>query len=59
MRKELIPTAGVPDRFEGVISGNVKAKYLKIHIVNQGICPEGHPGQGSPAWLFVDEIIIN
>ena len=49
----------MPNRFEGTISGQLKLKYLKIHVVNTGVCPEGHPGKGLPAWLFIDEIIVN
>jgi arylsulfatase A-like enzyme len=37
---------------------NVKARFLKITAWNFGLCPPGHPGAGNPAWLFVDEIII-
>ena len=33
-------------------------KYLKIHAENIGVCPPGHPGEGEPAWLFVDEILV-
>jgi len=36
----------------------VKTRYLKIVVRNQGVCPPGHPGEGSKAWLFIDEIII-
>jgi len=35
-----------------------KSRYLKIRIKNIGTCPEGHPGAGQLAWLFIDEIII-
>ncbi|MEZ5084082.1 MAG: alkaline phosphatase family protein [Bacteroidales bacterium] len=35
-----------------------KTKYLKVVVKNLGVCPEGHPGEGQPAWLFVDEIIV-
>lgn len=33
-----------------------KIRYVKIIIENYGIIPEGSPGSGNPAWLFVDEI---
>jgi len=33
-------------------------QYVRVKAVNVGICPEWHPGNGSKAWLFVDEIII-
>jgi hypothetical protein len=55
---DLISTS-VQDRFEGIISGRINAKYLKVHVVNTGVCPDNHPGKGQPAWLFIDEIIID
>lgn len=39
--------------FEGL-----KTRYLQVKVENIGVCPEGHPGAGGKAWLFVDEIII-
>lgn len=36
----------------------VKARYVKVLAVNVGVCPEWHSGAGEPAWLFVDEIIV-
>jgi hexosaminidase len=36
----------------------LQTRYLRIKVRNIGICPEGHPGAGGKAWLFVDEIII-
>jgi hexosaminidase len=38
--------------------GNQTAKYVKVLAKNYGNLPSGHPGEGKPAWLFVDEIII-
>jgi hexosaminidase len=38
--------------------GNSNARYLKIVAENYGKLPEGHPGQGTPAWLFVDEVSV-
>ena len=34
------------------------ARYLKIVVMNQGIIPEGKPGAGHKAWLFIDEIEV-
>ncbi|MEI6695297.1 MAG: sulfatase [Bacteroidota bacterium] len=31
---------------------------IKIKAVNHGICPPGHPGEGKPAWIFCDEVIV-
>ena len=36
--------------------GKQNTRYIKIHASNAGIIPEGNPGAGSEAWLFVDEI---
>lgn len=35
-----------------------QTKYLQVRLENIGICPLGHPGEGQPAWLFVDELIV-
>ncbi len=31
-------------------------KYLQVRAKNYGTLPEWHPGKGTPAWLFIDEI---
>ncbi|OYU65853.1 MAG: beta-N-acetylhexosaminidase [Cytophagaceae bacterium BCCC1] len=38
--------------------GNNNARYIKIIAENYGKLPAGHPGQGTLAWLFVDEISV-
>ncbi|MBK6962700.1 MAG: family 20 glycosylhydrolase [Bacteroidales bacterium] len=38
---------------------NTFARYIRIVAKNRGICPEGHPGAGEKAWLFMDEIMVN
>lgn len=35
------------------------AKYLKILASNYGRIPTGSPGEGAPAWLFVDEVVVH
>ncbi len=35
-----------------------KTRFLRVIAGNIGDCPSDHPGEGEPAWLFVDEIII-
>ncbi len=37
----------------------VKARYLRVTAKTIGVCPPGHPGAGSKAWIFADEIIID
>jgi hexosaminidase len=34
------------------------ARYIKVIAENAGKIPEGMPGAGEPAWLFVDEIVV-
>ena len=49
------------EKLNGTIEGmfkNVKAKYIKIIAKNLGIIPDGNPGAGANAWLFIDEISI-
>lgn len=36
----------------------VDVKYIRVNAGNAGVCPPGHSGEGQPAWLFVDEILI-
>jgi sialate O-acetylesterase len=50
-------TAGT-NRHVSEIEVNRVTKYLKITAKNIGTCPPGHPGQGKPAWMFVDEITV-
>lgn len=38
---------------------SVRSKHLKITASNYGVIPKGNPGEGSPAWLFVDEVIVH
>ncbi len=33
-------------------------RFLKVHLRSKGIIPEGHPGAGNKAWLFVCEIQV-
>ncbi|MBL7983070.1 MAG: family 20 glycosylhydrolase [Flavobacteriales bacterium] len=35
-----------------------KARYLRITVKHIGKIPEGLPGAGNPAWLFLDEIEV-
>lgn len=47
---------------EGVRRVNFKvhfqAKFIKIVAKNYGSIPKGYEGAGSPAWLFVDEVVV-
>jgi hexosaminidase len=63
-------SAGLTDDFNiktrGLETGTMKvevrstnARYVKVVVKNWGDIPEGNPGAGNKAWLFVDEIEIN
>ncbi|MBK3519817.1 sulfatase family protein [Carboxylicivirga marina] len=38
---------------------DINTRFLKVKVKNIGICPDWHNGKGGPAWLFIDEIIVN
>lgn len=35
-----------------------RARYLRIHAKNRGVCPSWHRGAGGDALLFADEVIV-
>lgn len=35
-----------------------KGRYIRVTAKNIGVCPKGHPGEGQPAWIFADEIMV-
>jgi hexosaminidase len=43
---------------QGFSFDGLKARYVKITAANNGIIKSGFPGQGYPAWLFVDEVVV-
>lgn len=36
----------------------MKSNFLKVVAQNHGIIAKGLPGEGNPAWLFVDEVVV-
>jgi hexosaminidase len=46
------------DDYQRVVLRRVKVDRLRIVVVPYGPLPEGHPGAGKPAWLFLDEIVF-
>jgi len=40
------------------ISVNLKARYIKVKVVNGGKLPSWHESAGNPSHLFIDEIIV-
>lgn len=39
-------------------SVNVKARYVKVVAHSYGMLPQWHIGAGSPAYIFIDEIVV-
>ncbi len=46
------------DFYQRVVLRPAKAERLQIRIIPFGPLPDGHPGAGKPAWLFLDEIVF-
>ena len=40
------------------VKGTNTGRFVKVLLKNRGTIPEGNPGAGNKAWLFVDEIEI-
>jgi len=38
--------------------GGKKARYIKVHAVNPGVCPAWHEAAGQKCWIFADEIEV-
>ncbi|WP_026769795.1 family 20 glycosylhydrolase [Asinibacterium sp. OR53] len=36
-----------------------KIRYIRATAKSIGVCPKGHSGEGQPAWIFADELIVN
>jgi len=37
---------------------NQEARFVKVKAEGMKKCPAWHPGAGAPAWLFIDEIVV-
>lgn len=36
----------------------IKTRFIKLVATNAGTIPEGYPGSGQSAWLFLDEVVV-
>ena len=52
------PSAGASGKVELTISEQTKARYVRLTVRSAGAIPEGLPGAGNPAWLFLDEVEV-
>lgn len=59
-KQTTVPVSTVEKQIVDFVVEFPEQKFTKIKIVadNIGVCPQGHSGEGSPAWLFVDEVIL-
>ena len=55
----------IPDDVPGIFTETFfvrvdgsRARYVKIYAESKRTCPEWHIGSGEPAWIFVDEVIV-
>ncbi|MEP6620313.1 MAG: beta-N-acetylhexosaminidase [bacterium] len=46
-------------QFMVVLPAGTRARFVHVIARNPGLLPTGHPGAGSPSWLFVDEIVVH
>ncbi len=55
-----VPAAPNPTQLQDfkVQFAEQKIRSIRITAKSLGVCPEGHPGAGQPAWIFVDEVVV-
>jgi hypothetical protein len=37
---------------------NAQVQFIRVEARNIGTCPEWHSGTGEPAWIFLDEVVV-
>ncbi|MBO4476000.1 MAG: GH92 family glycosyl hydrolase [Bacteroidales bacterium] len=45
-------------RWDCSVPVSLEARYVRVDAVNLGAIPQWHPGAGSPAFIFIDEITV-
>jgi hexosaminidase len=48
----------IQGRHEFTTNKTAIARYVRINVQHIGNIPEGYPGAGNPAWMFLDEIEV-
>ncbi len=43
---------------KAAINSGKMAKFVRIRAINQKTCPDWHACNGSPCWIFCDEVIV-
>lgn len=52
------PQADASGKVELGLSVSTKARHVRLEVRSAGPIPEGFPGAGNPAWLFLDEVEV-
>jgi hypothetical protein len=45
--------------FSCTIPAGASFKFYRFTLLNLKKLPKWHPGKGTPAWIFVDELFLN
>jgi len=45
--------------FTYVFPNNTVYKHYRFTVLNVKKLPIWHPGKGTPAWIFIDELFLN
>jgi len=53
-----IPKENAKQEIKTIEANMSKGRFVRVIAENQYKCPEWHPGAGSKAWLFIDEIVV-
>lgn len=55
----------IPENRDGTIgflcvtgSSRAQARFVKVVVTGQKVCPEWHYGVGNPCWFFIDEVSV-
>ena len=48
---KFVPVKAVSDK-------PVEARYVRVEVTGDKICPSWHYGVGMPCWFFIDEVTI-
>jgi hexosaminidase len=46
-------------RFQSKLPEPQQIRFIRVRASNGRVCPPGHIEEGLPAWLYIDEIVVN
>lgn len=47
-----------PGKIKAVLPQNRNGRYIKLLIKNNDKLPDWHDSKGNPAWIFLDELMV-